>query len=253
MDVVKAIVFVIAIAYFASAILLFVFQRKLMYYPAPEYEHDLQVKEIENEGERLKVIATNTNNQHAVVYFGGNAEAVIHSAHDFLQLLPDHAFYFVNYRGYGGSTGTPTEDGFYSDSLAVYDQVRAMHDSVSVVGRSLGSGVATFLASKRDIRAMVLVTPFDSIQRVAESHFPFYPMSALLKDKYDSLSRVGIIEAPVLIVRAEHDEVISADHSISLFNAFPEEQVSMQVIKNAGHNSLSASREYYSVIKNFLK
>lgn len=252
MDTIKSILLIVITAYFASAILLFLFQRSFLYHPVPDYQHGLQSKLVENDGEQLSVIRANTNKRHAIIYFGGNAEAVVFSVNDFVKLLPEHALYFVNYRGYGGSSGTPTERGLYSDSLAVYDAIASEHDSVSVIGRSLGSGVATYLAAKREIKAAVLVTPYDSIERVAASHFPFFPTSILLEDKYESIERVKHVKAPALIIRAEYDEVIPARHSIALFEAFQEGQAAMQVIKNAGHNTVSDSRVYYAYIKDFL-
>lgn len=251
MHILKSIVLILITAYFAGAVLLFLFQRSFLYHPVPVYQHGFQTRVIENEGVRLAVIAANTAKPHAIVYFGGNAEAVVFSARDFQKFLPEHALYLVNYRGYGGSTGAPTEDGLYSDSLAVYDAISEAHESVSVIGRSLGSGVATYLATKRAVKAAVLVTPYDSIERVAASHFPYFPTQLLLKDKFDSISRVGQIDAPILIIRAEDDEVIPANHSIALFEALPEGQATMKVIKDSGHNSLSDSDQYYEYIVEF--
>lgn len=250
-DIVKSILRIVVTAYFASAILLFLFQRSFLYHPVAEYQHGMQIKQVVNEGERLSVITANTDKRHAIIYFGGNAEAVVFSVNSFVKLLPDHALYFVNYRGYGGSTGTPTERGLYSDSLAVYDAIAGSYDSVSVIGRSLGSGVATYLAAKREIKAAVLVTPYDSIERVAAGHFPFFPTSILLKDKYESIKRVKFVKAPVLIIRAELDEVIPARHSIALFEAFQDGQAAMQAIQNVSHNSVSDSREYFAYIREF--
>jgi len=241
------------ILYFLSACLLYVFQRSLLYHPTPEYKHDFQTLDFTNQEHVLKVNVLNPNKQRAIIYFGGNAEPVIFNAEPFTQNFSNHTIYLVNYRGYGGSTGTPTEEGLSSDALAIYDQLSAKHTSLSVIGRSLGSGVASYLASRRPIELLVLITPYDSIKNVAQAHFRIYPMRLLLKDHYDSIGRVENISAKVLIIIAELDRVIPNSHSIALYKAFAKDQVSTVYIKGADHNNLSLDADYFTSIKRFFK
>lgn len=101
--------------------------------------------------------------------------------------------------------------------------------------------------------SLVLVTPYDSIQSVAQSRFPIYPISVLLKDKYDSVSRAPYISAEVLIIAAEMDKIIPLKHSKKLHDAFNKKKVSMAVIEDANHNNLSSKRQYYQMIKSFIE
>ncbi|MEH6823526.1 MAG: alpha/beta hydrolase [Motiliproteus sp.] len=240
-------------AYFLIAILLFVFQRDLIYFPSATYAHTLTIEPFLNEGERVEVVVLNESNENAILYFGGNAESVVHSSVSLANAFPAHTLYLVNYRGYGGSSGNPTEQALYSDAQYIYDIVEKRHADVSVIGRSLGSGIATFLASTRAIRQMVLVTPYDSIQRIAQDRFPIYPMTILLKDKYDSVDRIKEIESRTLVILAEHDKVIPLKYSVRLIEAFPEQQITVKTILGAGHNNLSDGDEYYVLLQNFME
>jgi pimeloyl-ACP methyl ester carboxylesterase len=119
------------------------------------------------------------------------------------------------------------------------------------MGRSLGSAVATYVASKRQIDKLVLITPFDSVQSVAQSQFPIYPMGLLLKDKHDSYSRTKNIEAKTLIVAAELDRVIKMPHTQRLLEGF-DSDVEFHVIEGASHNNIGSSPRYYGILKGFL-
>ena len=171
---------------------------------------------------------------------------------DFLTAFPLHTVYLFNYRGYGGSSGQPTEEGIYSDALSLFDKVQEKQAIISVMGRSLGSGAATYLASKRPVEKMVLVSPYDSIKSVAQNKFPIYPMFLLLKDKYDSIGRVKEIQAKTIVLMAENDEVIPKKHSLRLISEFPTEQITVKTISDTGHNDISNKMEYYDHLKSFL-
>ncbi len=193
----------------------------------------------------------NQGKKEAILYFGGNAEAVVYSAEDFLSVFPLQTVYLLNYRGYGGSSGQPSEAGIFADALFLFDKVLEKQAIISVIGRSLGSGVATYLASKRPVEKMALISPFDSITSVAQNIYMIFPVFLMLLDKYDSISRVKEIEAKTIILVAEHDEVIPRKHSQRLIDEFPPEQISVKIIADSGHNDISNKVEYYQHLKDF--
>jgi uncharacterized protein len=229
-------------------------QRNAIYYPTPEVRvPEVADMRLDSDGETLKIWRlANADGSSAIIYFGGNAEDVSGNIPQFRSIFPRHDIYLVNYRGYGGSTGSPSESGLYKDALAVFDEIRSSYSSISVIGRSLGSGVATYLAAARDIDRLILVTPFDSIENVAKRAMPLLPVSLLLKDKFDSAGRVADIDAPVLIVTAENDEIIAKRHSDALAGAFPDSQVAVEVIPDTGHNTIDMSPRYENVLSMFL-
>jgi len=247
----ESMIYILLIYLIAGAVLFF-YQRKLIYFPTGKIRHSYELLKLENGKETLEVIVLNPGKNKALLYFGGNAEAVVHNAIDFLTAFPLHTVYLFNYRGYGGSSGQPTEEGIYSDALSLFDKVQEKQAKISVMGRSLGSGAATYLASKRPVEKMVLVSPYDSIKSVAQNKFPIYPMFLLLKDKYDSIGRVKEIQAKTIILIAENDEVIPKKHSLRLISEFPTEQITVKTISDTGHNDISNKMEYYDHLKSFL-
>ena len=248
----KVILIFLLSLYLIGGVLLYIFQRNLLYFPSAEYEHQLEQFDLLNEGERLKVVVLNPNRPQAIIYFGGNAEPVVFNEEPFKRHFPNHTVYLMNYRGYGGSSGTPSEVGLLSDALTLYDHVSKDHDSIFVFGRSLGSGVATYLAAERKVHGLVLVTPYDSIVSVAQKRFPFYPVAALLKDHYNSKERAQNVSAPVLIIMAELDAVIPNWHTLELKKSFSGDKANVIKIIDTDHNNVSFSEEYFEALIRFL-
>jgi len=149
----------------------------------------------------------------------------------------------------GGSSGRPSETALVADTLALYDKLAPQHKEISVVGRSLGSGVAVQLAAARPVTRLVLVTPYDSLQEVAAQQFPYFPVRWLLLDKFESWKYVPQISAPTLVIAAEYDEVIPRASTEALFARFPPGAATSKIIAGAGHNTISESAEYASLLK----
>ncbi len=241
----------LAVLYLSFGAALFVLQRQFLYFPTPDTVHDYESLRFDSDGESLELILLNPLNRKAVLYFGGNAEAVVHNAPAFEAAFPDHAVYLVNYRGYGGSTGEPTQDALFADARRVWDQLAPLYDSLAVVGRSLGSGVATHLAAERAVEQLVLVTPFDSVAAVARTHYPIYPVSWMLKDHFDSAGVAADISAEVLVMVAGLDTVIPAARTERLIAALePPPRVAR--FEQAGHNDISNDPRYHAEIAAFL-
>ena len=241
------------LAYIVFGILLFINQRDLLYAPTDKMNHIFSEVIFHNDKESINVIVVNDKKEKAILYFGGNGDTVARSAFAFDRFFPEHTVYLMNYRGYGGSSGEPSEKGIYSDALIIFDQIKSKHSDISVLGRSLGSGVATYLASRRDIEKLVLITPYDSAQSMVQERFPMYPMSILLKDKYDSVTRAKDIEAKTLVLIAEKDSVITMMHSQKLIDAFPASKVDVKIIEGVGHNNILHDERYYHILQTFLK
>ncbi len=232
---------------------LFINQRDLLYAPTAKTNHVFDEVIFHNDKESISVIVVNDKKEKAILYFGGNGDTVARSAFAFDRFFPDHTVYLVNYRGYGGSSGEPSEKGLYSDALTIFDQIRSKHSDISVLGRSLGSGVATYLASKREFEKLVLITPYDSALSMVQEKFPLYPMSILLKDKYDSVARAKDIETKTLVLIAEKDSVITMKHSQNLIDAFRSSKVEVKIIEDAGHNTILRDDRYYHLLHNFMQ
>ena len=244
-----------AITYLGFGLYLYLAQRSFMYFPTAERANPgagSRVEYVQNQGEKIKLWVVGPQSDRAVIYFGGNAEDVYANAMEFAETLPQQTVYLVNYRGYGGSSGSPTEAGLFADALSIFDALRERHTEIAVIGRSLGSGVATYLASRRDVDRLVLVTPHDSALAVAQAMYPVYPVSLLLKDRYESIAYAPDIRAPTLLLIAEHDRIIPRRHSTRLADAFATGVAEQVVVRDAGHNGLSGQQQYWDEFERFL-
>jgi pimeloyl-ACP methyl ester carboxylesterase len=239
--------------YAALCVLLFFMQRSQIYFPVPESSPTgAKSFRFSGGGADLKIWVVERPGRQALLYFGGNAEDVAFNLNAFAAAFPEHSLYLVNYRGYGGSGGSPSEFGLVADAIALYDHFRPRYSEISVIGRSLGSGVAVQLASIRDVRRLVLVTPFDSLVNVARAHFPYLPVGLLLRDRYDSASRVSAVKADTLIVIAGSDEIIPRASTEALVRKFPPAQVHAFVLEGARHNEIDLEPQYLERLRAFL-
>jgi len=228
-------------------------QRGQIYFPTPSAAApSAQALWLESQGEQIKVWVVSRPGDRALVYFGGNAEDVAGNVELFAEAFPDRSLFLVNYRGYGGSSGRPTEAGLVADALAVFDHVQQEHPAVAVMGRSLGSGIAVQLATSRPVDRLVLVTPYDSLVNVAREYFRWLPVGLLLRDRYDSVSRAHQVKTPVLMVIADEDEIIPRERSDALAAAFAPGQPRVVVVPAVGHNTLDLSPEYLGAVREFL-
>ena len=185
-----------------------------------------------------------------VLYFGGNAEQVSWMLDAIPRRETGAAWLLVDYRGYGASGGTPSEQSLESDARAWYDHFAATNKRIIAFGRSLGSGVAVQLAADRRLDSVILIAPFDSMVEVGKRHYPFLPVGWLLKHRFDSLSIAPKIETPLLCVAATHDEVIPAEHAKRLYDAWAGPKKWLELA--ASHNSIDGHPDYWPSIVSFL-
>ena len=240
------------IGYLAIGMLLYVFQEKFLYHPTPKIKIDYPQMVLHREGADVVVHVLNGEHKNAILYFGGNAESMASSADYIAMQFPDFTCYLMDYRGFGESTGTPSQKALYEDALALYDVVAKKHERISIGGRSLGTGVATHVAAHRAVRKLALITPYDSIASVAQGRYLMYPASWLLRDKYNAIAEVKDIEAKTFIVIAQNDKVIPRIHVQRLIKAFKKEQLKVTIIKNRGHMDISDDAGYYKIMQAFI-
>ena len=195
-----------------------------------------------------------------VLYFGGNAEEVSYMLEAIGDPVrgetPGFAWLVVNYRGYGASEGSPSQTSLVADALAQYDFASGMPgidaQRIFVFGRSLGSGVAVQLAAQRPVRAVILVTPFDSLAAVAKRYYWYLPVDWMLKHRFDSIALAPQMKQPLLCFIAERDEVIPAVHAERLFAAWagPKREVRLG---EAGHGNTDGAAGFWPAVRETLK
>lgn len=243
-------------------ICLYVFQDALIFFPQAVPRQNREpfapyAIALETEGKRLQgwyVPGPVSKKRPLVVYYGGNAEEVSGNLWD-RKRIDAGAALFMNYRGYGDSEGKPSQKALCRDALFILDTVTVREDiplnHVVLMGRSLGSGVAVYVASRRAVRGVILITPFDSLVKVARHHYPFLPVGLLLKHPFDSAALAPDITVPALIVTGSLDEIIPAPRSERLARLWGG-PVARVVIEGGGHNDLQMDAAYWNAINHFL-
>lgn len=243
----------IAALYLVLCLALFVFQRALIYFPQPAAVSTPQTQlTLSVADAQVQVTVRPHNGPNALIYFGGNAEDVSRNLEQFSQAFPDHALYLMHYRGFGGSTGSPSEEAIAQDAMTLFDKVYNTHPQIAVVGRSLGSGVAVRLASQRPAARLILITPYNSLDELAVRQYPIFPVKWLLKDKFESWKYAEHISIPTLLLAAGQDEVIPRASTEKLYGHFAKGVASLKVIPAVGHNSISDSPEYLKLMEDAL-
>lgn len=202
----------------------------------------------------LKAAKQATARAPLLIYFGGNAEEVSWLLGE-APRFAGWSLLLMNYRGYGGSGGRPGETALYGDALRAYDYALAREDvdaaRIILMGRSLGTAIAVHVAARRSVRAVLLVSPFDSMTELARHHYRFLPVSWLLRHRFESLADASQIDAPLLALVAERDSVVPVPRSQRLYEAWRGPRTWRQ-IKGADHNDISDRPEYWKAIGEFL-
>ena len=249
----KSILTSLVLVYGIACLGLFLLQRTFLYFPQPSYPvKGAKPVQFKNQKQLLSGWLINPEQDKLIIYYGGNAETVELNQAFFESLLPEWSVLLLPYRGYGGNPGKPNEEGLCSDALLVFDQISSNYTSTLLMGRSLGSGVATYVASKRETNGLILITPYDSIVNVAKEHYGLFPVKWLVTDRYDSHSRASQITIKVLMLIAEHDRVISRARSDALAQAFNTKQLTRVVVKDSDHNNIGNQVEYAAQLRRFV-
>jgi hypothetical protein len=239
-----------AVGYAALVGGLYLFQRQLLYLPdrtRPELLglDKLGVREImlltEDGLSLLSWYLPPRTGQPVIAYFHGNGGHIGYRIQRLLRFArQEFGVLMLEYRGYGSNPGTPSEAGFYADgraALAFLEREGVAPNRLVLYGESLGSGVAVQLAAQHDIAALILEAPPTSVAEVAQCHFPYVPAARLVTDRFDSLSRIGKVRAPILVLHGENDRVVPIRFGRALFNAAPEPKEGW-FVPDAGHEDL---------------
>ena len=250
MNTLKWLVIFTFLGYGAIVALLYFGQRAMQYFPerfrtAPAAAGLPEAEEVvldTADGER--VIAWHVRprgDKPVVLYFHGNGGSLRGRVDRFRDLTADGTgLVALSYRGYGGSSGAPTEAGLVNDALAAYAFTRARYPAERIVlwGESLGTGVAVALAAQKPVGHLILQSPFTSAADVGAHTYWFVPVRLLMKDQFRSDLRIGKVTAPVLVLHGERDDIVPmalAERLYGLINA-PKRFVRFA----GGHNDLGA-------------
>ena len=237
-------------------------QERLIFFPQPV----ASTAHLPARASRLEVVAADGTHLRgwivkgttvpapAVIYFGGNAEEVSWTLAD-ARWPPQWSIVSLNYRGYGTSEGTPGERVLTADALAIYDAVTRREDidprRIVVFGRSLGTAIAVHLGAERSIAGAVLVSPYDSLTEIGKRHYPWLPVSLLLRHRFDAIADATRSRTPLLAIVGGADSIIPPERSRALFDAWAGPKT-WRVVPGADHNDLGNDDVFWPTVAKFL-
>jgi uncharacterized protein len=194
-----------------------------------------------------------------VLYFGGNAEDV-HWRLGRVAQMGGWDVLLVDYRGYGLSAGRPSQADLQIDALLWHDKLAGgkldslpKPAAIAVMGTSLGSYFAAHVAAQRQVAAVVLATPFDSVRSYIQSRMPVVPIGLILRHPLHSLGHAGSVQSPTLFLVAEQDNVFPPETARRLFEAWASPTKEWVLVPQANHNTASAQPAYWQSLERFLR
>ncbi len=219
-------------------------QRKLQYFPS---HHDVGGKGdaeflpwVSKQGEFMGYVRTAGHMRALVLFFHGNAGEALDRGW-FTEVVPaDVGLILTEYPGYGAKDGAPTQEAIFAFAERAYDEASEQtRVPIWIVGESLGSGVATYLASKRPASKLALISAYSSATEVAAYGYPFVPVRAMLKDSFPSLDYAGAISAPIHLIHGSADDMIPIEQARRLEAAFPHGKAVLTEVGGYGHNDIA--------------
>ena len=210
----------------------FLLQRRLMYFPdtvrtAPESLGLVGVEErilkAPDGAEVVTWYARARPGQPTLLYFHGNAGSLAARFERVAKFQADgRGMLMMTYRGYGGSSGRPSERANVADAGLAYDMLireGVRPADIILFGESLGTGVAVQIAAEREVGGVILDSPYTSMVEVARLHYPWLPVRWLLLDRYETMRHVGQMRAPLLVLHGERDSIVPVDMGRAVFAA----------------------------------
>lgn len=175
-----------------------------------------------------------------IIVFHGNSSSAVRQKNRGERLMKaGYGVLLAGYRGYPGSSGQPSEAGLFIDAIAAYDFLQAQRkQQIALYGHSLGTGVATYLATQRDVFAMMLEAPFNSVAAVAADRYPWVPVLSLIKHDFQSDEHIKKVTAPILILHGDNDTTVPLEYGQRLYANAPE-GTEFVIIEGLGHGGFS--------------
>ena len=220
----------VVLAYLIIILFVYFYQRSLLYNPSENnYLNDkinFNYKEIFIETDKkIKLkswfIEKDLKNFKTILFFHGNAGNLFNRVYKLNELNKlDLNVLIISWRGFSGNKGKPTEKNLYHDAQEAVKWLKAQgldNKNIILYGESLGTGIAIELASKNNFGGIILESPFTSMADVAKLYYPYLPVNLLLKDRYDTKSKIIDIRTPILIMHGKEDNIVPQKMGLELF------------------------------------
>ena len=268
------IIIVLALFYIAAMIAIYFAQALFIYAPnIPTRElsstpadiglafEEVTLRTADNEklhGWFIPAVSTNNQLEKTVLFMHGNAGNISHRLETiriYHQLGLN--FFIFDYRGYGQSTGNTSEAGTYLDAAAAWDYLIGEQnmdaEQIIIAGRSLGGGIASELANNVTPAMLILESTFTSMPDASKKHYPFMPISIILKHRYETLNKLKNISCPIVIVHSRNDEVIPFSHAEINFERANQPKKFIELRGGHGNGFLLSKRDYVAGLQDALQ
>lgn len=264
MQVMMKLVLVLAGTYMFVAVAAFIAQRKLMYFPDPTRvpPSNFALTGVEErvldtpDGARLVAWYGRADvGRPTLLYFHGNAGNLANRAERVRKYQSRGlGIFMLSYRGYSGSTGAPTERANVADAKLAYEALVAdgvAPEDIILYGESLGSGIAVQLAAEMPVAGLILDAPYTSIVDVAVGAYPYFPVRGFLFDRYETMRYLPSVDAPLLVIHGEDDEVIPVAMGRAVYAAAngPKEIVTFPGARHSDHHLFGSGEEVFRWIE----
>lgn len=249
-----------------AGVAIFSFQDYILFHPEPfssekRYEFSIPSKEVNievDEGSNINVVQFPANDsipKGVVLYFHGNKKNIgWYAAYVPNFTKNGYDVWMIDYPGFGKTTGTRTEERLYHDAEQLFLLARAKFspDHIILYGKSLGTGIASWLGAKKTCKQIILETPYYSMTSLIQHYLPVYPVSNFLKYRFPVYKYLSLVNAPVTILQGDADKVIPYENAHRLTEVMHTKDRFI-TIKNGGHNNLNDFPEFHLVLDSLLK
>ena len=254
----------VVLVYLFVTLGLYVFQRNLLYHPTENnYSGDRLTVNIEkikitNE-DNIELLAwyhkKDIKNYKTILYLHGNAGSLENRIHKINQFNDMNInFLLLAWRGFNGNAGKPTEQGLYQDAKSAVRWLMNQgisEENIIIYGESLGTGVATEIAQKKNFAGVILESPFTSMVAAGKSKYPIFPIKLLLKDKYENDKKIKNIMSPILVMHGEADKIVPFWMGEKIFQMANEPKYSY--FSKYDNHMMEFNNELINSIKLFIK
>lgn len=261
----KKVIFALILFYVMITASLYFIQDKMLFQPSIlpldhvfEFQHNFEEVFLNAEdGAVINAIHFKADNPKGIIlYFHGNA-GDLQRWGQLTEFIVDLSYdvFVMDYRTYGKSSGTLTEETLYTDAIMCFNYIKKDYneDQIIVYGRSLGTGIATYVASTSQPQQLILETPYYSIVDVAERRFPFIPVKKFMNYKLPTYKFIQDVNCPILMIHGTSDYTVPYNSARELYKSSPQDQTQFVTIEGGGHNDLMTYESYHKIIKKVLK
>ena len=253
---------VLVIIYLLIVLFITFYQRKLLYHPGENnyldqntLNHKIEKVYIPSDEKLIGWYFEKNRNFKTLLFFHGNAGKIdnrIYKLNEFSKMNINYLIF--GYRGFSGNSGKPNEEGLYKDAKAAklwLNNRNISDEQLILYGESLGTAIAINLAKENKFAGIILESPFTSMTELAKKYYPYLPVNLILKDKFDSIKKINLIESPILIMHGKQDKIVPFNMGLKIYNS--SNNPKFNYFNDNDDHMMEFDENMINTLKNFIK